>query len=320
MRNSHICPFLLRLTVVLLGVSSVPVGMAQSNPDKILVKVNGEAITQADVDEVFQGLVGEKSKTASAASLAQVRGENEPLIVEQLIDKKLLMKAAARQKVAATEVEHAIQEVKKALTPAEFEQLHWTDEKLRSEISSDLKINHFIEERVASLPAITEEEMKTYYNENIGKFAAPGYVYPRHILISTEGATGDALREKRLQAERLRLKLNAAKGANFSELAKEYSTCPSAKSGGSLGRVGEGQMPKSFEAVAFSQPVCEVSPVFETDLGFHILIVDERKEATTFSLQQATAQVTQLLTAQRKQKVMSDLLDALKAKAKIERF
>ncbi|MDA0813564.1 MAG: SurA N-terminal domain-containing protein, partial [Verrucomicrobia bacterium] len=119
MRNFQICPFLRRLAVVLLGVSSVSVGMAQSNPGKILVKVNGEAITQADVDEVFQGLVGEKSKTASAASLARVRAENEPLIVEQLIDKKLLMKAAARQKVAATEVEHAIQEVKKALTPAE---------------------------------------------------------------------------------------------------------------------------------------------------------------------------------------------------------
>ncbi|MEZ5329176.1 MAG: peptidylprolyl isomerase [Verrucomicrobiales bacterium] len=110
------------------------------------------------------------------------------------------------------------------------------------------------------------------------------------------------MREKRLQAERLRLELNAANGANFSELAMEYSTCTSGKIGGSLGRVGEGQMPKSFEAVAFSQPVGEVSPVFETDLGFHVLIVDERKEATTFSLQQATAQVTQLLTAQRKQR------------------
>ncbi|MCB1097444.1 MAG: peptidylprolyl isomerase [Verrucomicrobiae bacterium] len=320
MRYFPIRSILLRLTVVFLGACGLPFAGAQSDPGKVLVKVNGEAITQADVDEVFNGLVGDKAKTASAASLAKVRAENEPLIIEQLIDKKLLMKMADDQEVSAAEVERAVQEVKKALTPAEFKQMNWTDEKLRREISNDLKINKLIEARAASMPGLTDDEMKAYYNANIGEFATPRYVKPRHILIATDGATGDALREKRLQAERIRLKLNAAKGANFSEMAKQHSTCPSAKNGGVLEKVFEGQMPKEFEAVAFTQPIGEVSSVFETDLGFHILIVDERQEATTLSLQQAAPRIAQILMAQRKQTAMDGYLKDLKSKAKIQRL
>lgn len=312
------------LSQLVLGAVSIlccpPLSKAQSGKDKVVATVNGESITQADVDEVFQSLIGDKAKTASPEGLARVRAESEPAIIEQLIDKKLFLRVAARQEISPEEVDSAIAEVKKALTPEEFKSMNWSEEKLRTEISNDLKINKLIEERAAMLPVINDAEMKSYYDEHIKEFMSPMYVKPRHILISTEGATGDALREKRLTAERLRLKLNAANGANFSELAKEHSACPSAKSGGSLDKVSEGQMPKPFEAVAFSQPVGEVSPVFETDLGFHILIVDERQEATTLSLQEAAPRIAQILMAQRKQQAMADYLRILKLKARIQRF
>lgn len=310
--------------MAVLGVAPLLCGVehsaAQSGKGKVVASVNGESITQADVDEVFQGLVGDRAKTASPEGLERVRAENEPAIIEQLIDKKLFMKVAARQELAPSEIDKAVAEVTKALTAEEFKKMNWTDEKLRTEITNDLKINKLLEERAALLPVINDAEMKDYYNGNIKEFTQRRFVVPRHILISTEGATGDSLREKRLMAERLRLKLNAAGGENFSELAKEHSTCPSAKNGGVLGKVGEGQMPAAFEAVAFSQPVGEVSPVFETDLGFHILIVDERQEATTLSLQDAAPRIAQILLAQRKQQAMNDYLSILKLKANIQRY
>ena len=298
----------------------VPCAIAQSNPKKVVATVNGDAITQADVDEVFKGMVGDKVKTASPDSLARVRAENEPAIIEQLISKKLLLKVAARQEVPASEIEQAIAEVKKALTPEKLREMNWSEQKLRAEITNDLKINKLIEERAAMLEGPNDAEMKGYYNTNIKEFTTPTFVEPRHILISTDGATGEPLRRKRLQAERLRLQLNASEGKNFSDLAIQHSTCPSAKNGGRLGKVGKGQMPKNFDAVAFSLPVGEVSSVVETDLGFHIIIVDKREEATTLSLQEAAPRIAQILMAERKQRVMADYLGVLKTRAKIQRF
>lgn len=294
--------------------------LAQGEPATVVATVNGEDITTTDVEEVFRGMIGDKVKTASPESVARVRAENEQAIIEQLISKKLLLKAAVSQEVSSEEVESALVEVKKALTADELNAMQWSDEKLRAEITNDLKINRLIEQRAALLPPPDEAEVKAYYNANIKEFTTPTFLEPRHILISTEGETGDALREKRLQAERLRLRLNAAKGTNFPELAQEHSTCPSAANGGRLGKVGKGQMPEAFDAMAFSLPIGEISPVVETDLGFHIIVVDQRHEATTLSLQEAAPRIFPILTASRKQRVMQDYLGVLKTRARIQRF
>ena len=71
-----------------------------------------------------------------------------------------------------------------------------------------------------------------------------------------------------------------AKGEDFAALAKEFSDCPSgARAGGDLGQFGRGMMVKEFEDVAFSLPVGEVSPVFKTPFGWHIVKVTQRDDA-----------------------------------------
>lgn len=70
------------------------------------------------------------------------------------------------------------------------------------------------------------------------------------------------------------------KGEDFAALAKEFSDCPSgARAGGDLGEFGRGMMVKEFEDVAFSLPVGEVSPVFKTPFGWHIVKVTKRDDA-----------------------------------------
>jgi peptidyl-prolyl cis-trans isomerase C len=86
----------------------------------------------------------------------------------------------------------------------------------------------------------------------------------RHILVDSE-------------AKALELKQQIADGADFGELAKQHSSCPSGQRGGSLGEFGEGAMVPEFDAVVFSDlPIGQVSDVVQTKFGFHLLEVEAR--------------------------------------------
>ena len=85
-----------------------------------------------------------------------------------------------------------------------------------------------------------------------------------HILVSSE-------------AEALDLKKQIEEGASFADLAKQHSSCPSGRSGGSLGEFGQGDMVPEFDAVIFSDlPLGEVSDPVQTQFGFHLIEVQKR--------------------------------------------
>ena len=79
-----------------------------------------------------------------------------------------------------------------------------------------------------------------------------------HILVKTE-------------KQALELKLKLDKGADFTQLAKKFSICPSKKKGGDLGEFRRGQMVKAFDNVVFKQAVLEVHGPVKTKFGFHLI-------------------------------------------------
>lgn len=85
----------------------------------------------------------------------------------------------------------------------------------------------------------------------------------RHILVATEADCAD-------------LKKQISEGADFAELAKVHSSCPSGAQGGALGTFGPGQMVKEFDEVVFSAPVGEVQGPVQTQFGFHLVEVTHR--------------------------------------------
>ena len=87
----------------------------------------------------------------------------------------------------------------------------------------------------------------------------------RHILVETEAACSD-------------LKQQIADGADFAELAKTHSKCPSGGDGGALGTFGPGQMVKEFDDVVFSAPVGEVQGPVQSQFGLHLVEVTARSD------------------------------------------
>lgn len=86
-----------------------------------------------------------------------------------------------------------------------------------------------------------------------------------HILVNSE--------EK---AQELKTAIEG--GADFAQLAKENSSCPSSSQGGELGTFGRGQMVPEFDAVVFSAPVNEVQGPVKTQFGYHLVLVTARAD------------------------------------------
>jgi len=87
----------------------------------------------------------------------------------------------------------------------------------------------------------------------------------RHILVDTE---------EKCQS----LKDEIAGGADFADLAKEHSSCPSGQQGGDLGEFGPGQMVKEFDDVVFTADLNSVEGPVQTQFGYHLLEVTSRTE------------------------------------------
>ncbi|MDT8317518.1 MAG: peptidylprolyl isomerase [bacterium] len=87
----------------------------------------------------------------------------------------------------------------------------------------------------------------------------------RHILVATEEECND-------------LKEKIANGADFAELARAHSKCPSGAEGGALGEFGPGQMVKEFDEVVFSAELNKVQGPVRTQFGYHLLEVTSRRD------------------------------------------
>ncbi len=87
----------------------------------------------------------------------------------------------------------------------------------------------------------------------------------RHILVDTIE-----------QCEELKGKILA--GDDFAKIAKQYSKCPSGRSGGDLGEFGPGQMVKEFDEVVFSGEVNKIQGPVKTQFGYHLIEITSRTE------------------------------------------
>jgi len=92
-----------------------------------------------------------------------------------------------------------------------------------------------------------------------------GKATARHILVETEEGCEN-------------IKQQIENGADFADVAKEHSKCPSGQQGGSLGEFSPGQMVKEFDQVVFSEEVGKVHGPIKTQFGFHLIEITSRSE------------------------------------------
>jgi peptidyl-prolyl cis-trans isomerase C len=146
--------------------------------------------------------------------------------------------------------------------------------------------------------AVSEAEAKKIYDEKIGQLKPEQEVHARHILVATED-------EAKEVAERLK------KGEDFATIAKEKSKDTSAE-GGDLGFFARGQMLKPFEDAAFALDVGQISAPVQTQFGWHIIKVEEKRDQKLPDFDQVKEAIIAQLVQQKAQEVVTGLRDAAK--------
>ncbi|MCF8127768.1 MAG: SurA N-terminal domain-containing protein [Deltaproteobacteria bacterium] len=124
----------------------------------------------------------------------------------------------------------------------------------------------------------TEKEIESYYEYNADMYRHPKEVKARHILFKVGPDDTEEVKAKiKSRAEKVLEK--ARKGEDFAALAKKYSEGPSKSKGGDLGYFKAGEMEAPFEEAAFALKKGEISGLVLTRFGYHIILVEDIKEA-----------------------------------------
>ena len=193
-----------------------------------------------------------------------------------------------------------------------------TLETLTEAIRESMLIQNMIDAKVAVNVKVDDEAVKKFYNDNPSYFVTAEQVHARHILKKLEKDSSDEVKTKARQ-ELVDLKKELTEGSkSFEELAKAHSECPSASKGGDLGFFGKGQMVPAFEEAAFGLKVGQVSDIVETQFGYHLILVEEKKEGATKGLAEVSDKIRSFLSKNSVGEAVESLLKDLKAKAKIE--
>jgi hypothetical protein len=139
--------------------------------------------------------------------------------------------------------------------------------------------------------------IKSYFDSHKADFAQPEKAKVRHILIRADKSKPDDVAKAKVEAEKIAAALKG--GADFAKLAAEKSQDPGSKSnGGLIDYFGRGSMVPEFEKYAFSAKVGEISSPIQTDFGFHVIRVEDRKPASDKKLEEAQDDIAQILIAQ----------------------
>ncbi|MBC7963256.1 MAG: peptidylprolyl isomerase [Steroidobacteraceae bacterium] len=283
-----------------------------------VARVNGVSIDAIELRRARKVML--RGQTVPAEQQAAV----DKQALEQLLSAELLYQAAAKVEVKDMEKlvdEKLAQGKTRFANEQEFakaiKDLEMDEKDLRNYTRRDLLISKFVESAIVSKIKVTEEETRKFYDQNPDKFTRSESLKASHILIAAETAASvDDKKKAREKAEKLRKELTA--GADFAALAKGNSSCPSSQQGGDLGFFGKGQMVPSFEKAAFALKPGEISDVVETQFGYHIIKLMEKKPAEVVAFKEAQAKIEEYLKGQKVNTAVGEYVAEARKTAKIE--
>jgi peptidyl-prolyl cis-trans isomerase SurA len=290
----------------------------ESIADRIIAVVNNDAITLAEVQESIVAYRTENPSARSGPSDEELRRD----VLNRLIDSRLQLQEADREKITVEEAEvneEFLDRIKHygVKNEEEFEKLIRTQgvtlDSLKKRLRDGLKVQKLVRRKVTLRVSVTEAEINQYLDENRAKLETDLSFHARHILITPEEDSDVAWEAARIKAEMLRAQLQD--GADFIQLAKQYSRDATAKDGGDLGTLKRGELAPDVEVELLALNPGQVSRPVKSSLGYHLFRLDAKDSLQAASIRQ---QIRDILFRQQYDSRLEVWLKEIKQRAIIE--
>jgi len=288
--------------------------------DRVLAVVNEELITQSELDRILVSLYNQYKTLYAGDELLLKMDEKRSEVLNLMINDKLILSDARRHdiKVEPEEIEEKIEELRSKFKTEEIfegalvkQGISLKD--LHKKYKDELLKDKYIAAAVRSQIIIAPTEINEYYDANVDKFKIPAGARVSNILIRIEGDVDreSAYNKAQEVLERLR------KGDDFAEMAKVYSGGVHAKDGGDMGYLNEGQLKKELDKVIFSLEAGKFSDITETESGYYIFMVTEKKRPLVMSMEEAYEEIKSAIYRQKAMEKFNEVIEGLKKNAYI---
>lgn len=321
---------LLPVTALLvLGLAFMPASAEQQSPPATqgaAALVNGEEISRMFLEsevEKITAMLSMQGKVLSERELVSLKHD----VLEKLIDYELLWQESVNKKISVSDqaVKDEVDGLKKQFPDEEsfqrsMAEMDMSESELILRIKKNIAVRDLLEQEVTGKVSVTNEDSKVFYNDNARHFLEPEQVKASHLMIEVrEGATEAEKKKAKKEIEALESRLK--QGEDFGAVAREASQCPSSTRGGDLGFFErDSPMDGTFLEAAFALQPGEMSPVTETQFGYHIIKVTDRKPERVIPFEEIKDDIGNHLQQQKTVIFIQEYLGYLKRGATIERF
>ncbi|MDY6987325.1 MAG: SurA N-terminal domain-containing protein [Thermodesulfobacteriota bacterium] len=294
--------------------------------DRIAAIVNDDVITLSEWDEavepyagqIRQSLYGPQEKNEIFSRLRQD-------VLNRMIDEKLTDQESQRLGVLVDEsdVDEKIDQITGAQSMSKedlwkaLQDQGYSEEEYRHRIKEQMLRMQLINLEVKSKIAVTEEEIKDYYNQHKEEYQEQRRYHLRTILVRVSSSATTKERDEALKRIEAAAEAFEA-GVGFEELAQRYSDDMTAKEGGDLGLFHLDELSAEFRQTVRGMKEGEVSPIMQTPQGYQVIMLQDIKRESGKSLEEAKLQIQDKLYNDLVEKKYKAWLDELRERSYIQ--
>jgi peptidyl-prolyl cis-trans isomerase SurA len=325
-----------RALVAAVAVAFLGTGLSAEILEQVLVKVNGEIITQTEFHKIQLAAVRETQSQVDPSritdeQLTKLLAQVTPQAIVTMIDEMLLMQRAKELSLTVTDAQftqvlESIRKDNKIESQEAFEAALKTEgltiAQLKQMLSKRILINQVQQREIGGRVEVTEAEEKAYYEAHPDEFATTPSVTLREIQVNAtpdpvrKMASVGAVDEAREKAAAIRERI--VKGEAFEKVAAAESDAPSKANGGLIGPISRDEMNEELLKTISKMKVGDITPVINTANGAQFFQLASSIESTALPFEQARPRIADRISSEKMGVEFRKYMTRLRSEALIE--
>ena len=294
--------------------------------DRVAAVVNRDIITLSEVEARAAPELQRAATDPDASKRGDLRKLAMKRAMDGLIGEKLMETQLKELNIEVTdaEIELAMDDVKKQnnIEGEKFEQLLASEgyslTTYRAFMKKHLARMKLVNLKVRSKVKVSDEDLKAEYQRSAKLESEDAEVHARHLVVQLPAKpTAEQIEAGRKKAAALAEEARKP-GVDFAKLAKEKSEGPSKDDGGDLGFFRRGVMVPEFERAAFTLPIGGVSAPIRTNVGWHVIKVEERRALQAKPFEEMKEQLREKILRSQLERYTDQYIQELRTQSVVE--